>query len=71
MTAIQKASTHPATSYFLEYKKPDVITIRIYVYSIHISRHQTFKNNMVEWVESEAKAKELRKPPANAQQLEK
>jgi len=47
----------------LEYKTTDIITTRIYVYTNQISRHQTFKNYMVEWVENEAE--ELRNPPAN------
>lgn len=71
MTAMKKASSHPATSSFLEYKPTDIITTRIYVYTNQISRHQTFKNNMVEGVENDAKAKQLRSPPTKAQQLEK
>lgn len=73
MTAMKKSSSHPTTSSFLEYKPTDIITTRIYVYvyTNQISRHQTFKNNMVEGVANDAKAKEPRSPPANTQQLEK
>lgn len=71
MTAMKKSSSHPTTSSFLEYKPTDIITTRIYVYTNQISRHQTFKNNMVEGVANDTKAKEPRSPPANAQQLEK